>query len=153
MLFLKGLCAVMKRPAVAFAMVIAAGQIAGCNHVRQEDLTAWEGQPVELLDKQPIFLTMHLVRTVTADGTEIRNYVNGAAVGSCDGGGTVARGGFVNSATYSQFSSCIARFAACNNIFYIKDGHVLRYSPIGTGGARCQTNEATNPNFSGAANI
>jgi hypothetical protein len=143
----------MKRLAVALPLFIAAGQIAGCNHVRQEDLTAWEGQPVELLDKQPIFLTMHSVRTVTADGTEIRNYVNGAAVGSCDGGGAVVRGGFVNSATYSQFSSCIARFAACNNIFYIKDGHVLRYSPIGTGGARCYTNDATNPNFSGAANI
>ena len=134
---MKGFCAVMKKLAFVVAIEIAAGHIAGCNHVRQEDLTAWEGQPVELLDKQPIFLTMHLVRTVTADGTEIRNYVNGAAVGSCDGGGAVARGGFVNSATYSQFSSCVARFAACNNIFYIKDGHVLRYSPIGTGGARC----------------
>ena len=52
------------------------------------------------------------VRTMTADGTEIRNYVNEAAVGSCGGGGSVFSGGFVNSATYSQFSSCLARFAA-----------------------------------------
>jgi hypothetical protein len=72
--------------------------------------------------------------TMTADGTEIRNYVNEAAVGSCGGGGFVFSGGFVNSATYSQFSSCVARFAACN-IFYIKSGGVLRYTPIGTGGA------------------
>ncbi|MGO9237542.1 MAG: hypothetical protein ACLP4V_26955 [Methylocella sp.] len=40
-------------------------------------LEAWAGQPVELLDKQPVFLTMQSVRTMTADGTEIRNYVNG----------------------------------------------------------------------------
>ena len=150
----------MTNLAFAVALATVVGPIAGCArahqdepHVRQEDLTAWEGQPVELLDKHLVFLTMRSVRTVTADGTEIRNYVNGAAVGACDGGGAVVQGGFVNSATYSQFSSCIARFAACNNIFYVKSGHVLRYAPIGTGGARCYTNEATNPNFSGAANI
>jgi len=141
----------MKRLAVVLALVIAAGQIAGCAHVRQEDLTAWEGQPVELLDKHPVFFTMRSVRTITADGTEIRNYVNGLG-GKCVDS-TAVYGGVVNSATYSQFSSCVAHVAACNNIFYVKDGHVLRYSPIGTGGARCYTNDATNPNFSGAANI
>ena len=142
----------MKRLAVALALVIAAGQIAGCAHVRPEDLTAWEGQPVELLDKHPVFLTMRSVRTVTADGTEIRNYVNGIG-GECIESSAVVSGGVVNSATYSQFSSCVAHVRACNNIFYIKDGRVLRYAPIGTGGGRCYTNEATNPNFSGAANI
>jgi hypothetical protein len=86
---------------------------------------------------------MRSVRTMTADGTEIRNDVNEAAVGSCGGSGSVFSGGFVNSATYSQFSSCVARFAACNNIFYIKSGHVLRYTPIGTGGAHCYTSTAT----------
>ena len=143
----------MKKLALAVSLAIATGPLAGCAHVRQEDLVAWEGQPVDLLDKHPVFLTMRSVRTVTGDGTEIRNYVNGAAVGACDGGGTVFTGGFVNSATYSQFSSCVARFAACNNIFYIKSGHVLRYSPIGTGGMHCYTNEATSPNFTGTANV
>jgi hypothetical protein len=134
-------------------IVAAVLSLAGCAHVRQEDLDAWVGQPVDLLDKQPVFLTMQSVRTMTADGTEIRNYVNGAAVGSCNGGGSVSSGGFVNSATYSQFSSCVARLAACNNIFYIKDGRVQRYTPIGTGGMRCYTNEAGRPNFSGPANV
>jgi hypothetical protein len=78
---------------------------------------------VSVLDKQPIFLTMRSVRTVTADGTEIRNYVNGASVSSCGGGGDVFSG-TVNSATYDDFSSCIARAAASNNIFYVKDGIV-----------------------------
>ena len=138
---------------LAVAIVIAAGQIAGCNHVRQEDLTAWEGQPVELLDKHPVFLTMHSVRTVTADGTEIRNYVNGTASGRVIEAALLSEAASSIPATYSQFSSCVAHVRACNNIFYIKDGRVLRYAPIGTGGARCYTNEATNPNFSGAANI
>jgi len=144
---------VIKKLAFAVSLASAAGPLAGCAHVRQEDLDAWVGQPVELLDKHPVFLTMQPIRTMTADGTEIRNYVNGAAVGACNGGGNISGSGFVNSATYSQFSSCIARFAACNNIFYIKGGHVERYTPIGTGGMRCYTNEATSPNFSGPANV
>lgn len=126
--------------------------IAGCAHVRQEDLASWVGQPVDMLDKQPVFLTMRSVRTVTADGTEIRNYVNSAAIELCSGGGAIYSG-FVNSATYSQWSSCVARFAACNNIFYIKNGCVERYTPIGTGGMRCYTNDAARPDFSGSANI
>jgi hypothetical protein len=31
---------------------------------------------VSILEKQPVFLTMPVVRTTTSDGTEIRNYVN-----------------------------------------------------------------------------
>ena len=30
-------------------------------------------------------------------------------------------------ATYDSFSSCMQTFAACNNIFYIKDGYVQQY--------------------------
>jgi hypothetical protein len=56
--------------------------VAGCMTVHQEDLASWEGAPVSALDAHPIFLTMQKVQTVTADGTEIRNYVNGAAVGA-----------------------------------------------------------------------
>jgi len=40
----------------------------------------------------------------------------------------------------------------CNNIFYIKSGHV-RYSPIGTGGARCYTNDATTRTFQAQRHI
>ena len=55
--------------------------------------------------------------------------------------------------TYSQFTNCMQTFAACNNIFYIKDGVVTQYSPIGTGGMRCYTNEQLRPGFVGAADI
>jgi hypothetical protein len=103
----------------------------------------------------PIFLTMHLVRTVTPDGTEIRNYVNSGMASSCSGGGfgTASGGGFLNTAQYNSFSNCMARQTACNNMFFIKHGIVERYTPIGSGGARCMTTAQLRPGFTGVANI
>src|SRR5262249_25712874 len=123
--------------------------------VREADLQAWVGRPVADLDKHPIFLTMRVVRTRTADGTEIRNYVNGRNISSCSAGGigSTIFGTTVDMETYSKFSNCMRAFAACNNIFYIKNGLVTQYSPIGTGGQRCYTNETLRPGFTGAANI
>jgi hypothetical protein len=39
----------------------------------------------------------------------------------------------------------------CNNLFYIKDGRVLRYTPVGSGGARCFTDERMRPGFQRAS--
>jgi len=50
--------------------------------VHDEDVNAWAGRPVSDLDKHPIFVTIPAVRTATPDGTEIRNYVNGANTAS-----------------------------------------------------------------------
>ena len=91
--------------------------LSGCASVHKEDLDAWEGAPVAVLDAHPIFLTMPVVRTKTSDGTEIRNYVNSANVSTCTGGGGVRvgpqqRGRFsdlVDTATYSSFSNCMQR--------------------------------------------
>ena len=44
-------------------------------------------------------------------------------------------------------------FAACNNIFYINSGVVTQYTPIGTGGMRCYTDERLRPGFASATNI
>jgi hypothetical protein len=127
---------------IAFAI---AGAVSGC--VNKADLDAWKGVPVADLDKHPFFLTVPVVRTVASDGTEIRNYVNGQNVASCSGGGFV--GGPVDMATYSSFSSCMQKFRACNNIFYIKDGRVQRYVATGTGGAICYTDETVRPGYQG----
>ena len=126
--------------------------LAGCVGVRQVDVDAWAGRPVLDLEVHPFFLTVPVVKTVASDGTEIWNYVNGANIGGCYGAGSINLG-YVNSAQYSEFSSCVAKFAACNNIFYIKDATVLRYSPIGTGGMRCMTNASLQPGFKGTVNI
>jgi hypothetical protein len=142
----------MRAVVATLLIIIASSFISGCQTVHQEDLVAWEGAPVSALDTHPLFLTMPVVKTVAADGTEIRNYVNGMSVGSCGGGGSVY-GGFVNMATYQQYSSCASRFAACNNIFYIKNGRIVRYTPIGSGGARCRTDPTLRPGFSGTTNF
>lgn len=116
----------------------------GC--VNQADLDSWNGQPSYLLDRHPVFLTMQLVRTMTPDGIEVRNYVNGGNISRCGGGGAVYGSDTV---TYSQFSSCVQSFAACNNIFYIRAGTVLQYTPVGSGGARCYTDSSLRPGMSG----
>jgi clan AA aspartic protease (TIGR02281 family) len=118
--------------------------------VHQEDLQSWVGRPASDLDNQPFWGTIPSVRTRTSDGTEIRNYVNGPNVASCSGGGTVFAE-YVDIATYRQFSNCMQSFAACNNIFYIRRGVVTQYSPIGTGGTRCYTDERGRPDFGVAA--
>ena len=130
---------------------VVAVLLAGCA-VRQVDLDAWVGQPVLALETHPVFLTIPVVKTQASDGTQIWNYVNGANVGQCAGASSIF-GTTVDYATYAQFSTCMQRFAACNNIFFIRDGKVLKYTPIGTGGVRCYTNEKLQPGFSGAANI
>lgn len=134
-----------------FAFALLTG-LAACATVRQVDLDAWVGQPVAALETHPVFITVPVVKTVASDGTEIWNYVNGTNLGQCAGGGSVW-GATLNYAAYSQFASCVQRFAACNNIFYIRDGKVLRYTPVGTGGVRCYTTEQLQPQFRGPTNI
>jgi hypothetical protein len=106
--------------------------------VRVEDTAAWVGQPVAQLDLHPFFNTLPVEVRRAADGTEIRNYVNGGNVASCFQNATVT--GFSTNAVYGSGSGfCSTRFQACNNIFYIRDGRVIRYVPTGSGGAICYT--------------
>jgi hypothetical protein len=136
----------------SIAALLLMSTVSGCATVRQADLDAWVGQPVAALETHPIFLTIPAVKTRASDGTEIWNYVDGANLGQCTGGGNIF-GTTLDYATYSRFSTCVHRFAACNNIFYIRNGKVEKYTPIGTGGARCYTTEQLQPGFSGPTNI
>lgn len=61
--------------------------------------------------------------------------------------------GTIDSATYNTFSECMQAFAACNNIFYIKNGYVQQYVAIGTGGVRCLTTAELRPGYRGSANL
>lgn len=126
--------------------------LAGCASVRQEDMDAWIGQPVVALETHPVFATMRLVRTRASDGSEVRNYINGTVVSSCSGGGNISAG-IVDFASYNSFMSCMHQHPACNNIFHLKEGKIISYTPIGTGGARCFTDARAKPNFRGAANL
>jgi hypothetical protein len=120
--------------------------------VHEEDTQSWAGRPVADLEKHPVFLTMSVARTRTSDGTEIRNYLNGRAVTSCSGGGTVFRG-VLNSTDYNNFTTCMQQVPTCNNLFYVKSGIVTQYVPIGIGGARCYTDERTRPGFSAPTDV
>lgn len=107
--------------------------VAGCATVRQEDLDAWVGAPVEALDTHSFFVTIPMIRTHTESGIEIRNYANGRDVAQCLGNATAyGNGGFVNA---NAFSTCSNNRIVCNNLFYIKDGKVVEYAPTG----RCKT--------------
>lgn len=130
--------------------VIALLTISGC--VRQVDLDSWVGQPVIALETHPIFLSIPVVKTQASDGTEIWNYVNSVNIGHCSGGGSIY-GGLVDYGTYTAYSNCVQRAGACNNIFFIRDGKIIKYTPIGSGGVRCYTTKKLQPEYSGATNI
>ena len=125
--------------------------LSSCATVREEDTAAWVGRPVSDLEKHPVFLTMQLVRTQASDGTQIWNYVNARSYGSCSRGGSVFAGS-VDFAMYNSFTSCMSGIAACNNIFYVKNGVVQQYTPVGSGGALCYTDARAKPGFSGPTN-
>ena len=95
---------------------------------------------------------MQVVKTVASDGTEIRNYINGRNVASCSRNGAVYAG-VLDYASYQEFTSCMSGFTVCNNIFYIKNGIVTGYTAIGTGGARCFTDERARPGYHSATNL
>jgi hypothetical protein len=115
---------------VAFTFCVI---LSSCLTVRPEDRQSWTGRPVADLEKHPLFLTMALVRTRTSDGVEIRNYLNSRGVTTCSSGGAVFRD-VLNSTEYSNFANCMQNVLACSNLFYISNGVVTEYVPIGSGG-------------------
>jgi hypothetical protein len=129
------------RPKMKRALIIAL-VLAAC--VREEDLKAWEGQPVAALDLHPFFMTLPVEVRKAADGTEVRNYVNGTNVSSCFGNAQAnSLGGYTTYTTGNTF--CSTQFNACNNIFYIRNGRVIKYAPTPSGGAICRTDERVRP--------
>lgn len=123
--------------------------LAGCSLVRQADLNAWPGTPVVELEKHPVLRTMRLVKTRASDGTEIWNFVNSAKLARCSS----ITDDYLDDDNYLGFINCVKREAACNNIFYVKNGIVERYTPVGSGGAICYTNQTLQPGYRGPVNI
>ena len=127
------------------ALAIMGLILGGCaGLVRQSDLDSWVGQPVAALDQQSFFLTLPMIRTKSSGGVEIRNYVNGRNVRSCFGS-AYSYGTYTSYSNYSATATCVGKKAACNNIFYIKNGKVLEYRPTGSGGAICFTDSRVLP--------
>lgn len=126
-----------------FLVLMVAMVLAGCaaKVVRQQDLDAWVGMPIEALDTHSLFITVPLYKTRTESGIEIRNYANGKSSESCYSNGGAIRnpsGKYVSASTFTQ---CSSDRVVCNNIFYIKDGKVLEYAPTG----QCMTDDTVRP--------
>jgi hypothetical protein len=119
---------------VAFLTLIVVS-IFGCGSVRQQDLDAWVGVPVEALDTQSFFLTLPMIKTVTDSGVEIRVYPNKRAIGGCGSFGSVSY------ATFQSFQSCSAQLVGCDSIFYIKNKKIIEYKVVG----QCKTDERVRP--------
>jgi hypothetical protein len=116
----------------------------GCRTVRPTDLDAWMNVPVEALDTHSLFITVPVIKTVTDSGIEIRDYVNKVNVGRCFGNGQGTRsygGQYVSYANYNAFTSCSSSMVGCDNIFYIKNGKVIEYKPVG----KCFTDDRVRP--------
>lgn len=123
---------------VALTVSLAA-VVVGCTTVRQQDLDAWVGMPVEALDTHSLFITVPMYRSITSSGIEIRNYANGADVAQCFSNASGSKTGkYVNA---NAFTTCSSDRIVCNNIFYIKHGKVIEYAPTG----RCYTDETVQP--------
>lgn len=129
----------VRRMTLLTAVILA---LAAC--VREQDLEAWQGVSVERLDRHPFFITLPVEVRKLDDGTEIRNYVNGANVGDCFNNASATSLGSP-SVLVTGSSFCSTRFAACNNIFYIKNGIVQNYVPTASGGAACFTDSRVTP--------
>lgn len=116
----------------------AAASLFGCATVRQQDLSAWEGVPVEALDTHPVFLSMPMYKTFSDSGMEIRNYANSEKSEQCFASVGGHHGKHTN---YSAFMTCSENRLVCNNLFYIQDRKVVRYTPTGN----CYTDDSVRP--------
>jgi hypothetical protein len=121
-----------------FLICAAAASLLGCATVRQQDLNAWAGAPVESLDTHPVFISMPVYKTFTDSGMEIRNYTNSQKSEECF---TSVGGHHGKHANYSGFMSCSENKLVCNNIFYIQDHKIVRYAPTGN----CYTDDSVRP--------
>ncbi len=133
----------------SLCILLSLGLLGGCVGTRsplvnQSDLDAWVGVPVIALDTHSLFLTVPMVKTMTDSGVEIRNYVNKRGVSSCGGSGFGTLnlpGSTLSYSNFNAFQNCTSGMVGCDNIFYILDGKIIEYKPVG----RCYTNEAVRP--------
>lgn len=107
--------------------------------VRQIDLDAWRSVPVQALDNHSFFSTVPMIRMKTAAGVEIRNY---ASRSNADGWSVAldkSLGTFVNAEAFQARANA---WEGCNNFFYIENGRVTKYAPLGP---TCFTNDSVRP--------
>lgn len=118
----------------------ALATLVGCATVRQQDLDAWAGVPVQALDAHPLFASMPMYKTLTDSGVEIRNYANSKDFEQCFASRGIHHGSSRHTG-YADFISCSENHIICNNLFYIENAKVIRYAPTGN----CYTDDSVRP--------
>ncbi len=127
---------------ILFMPILLCCALGGCLHnkdVRRDDLNAWKGVPVEELESHYMFSQIHMVKTLQDSGLEIRDYMNKQGINSCDKYGLI--NGYMSPENFDAFSNCTSQLIGCDNIFYIRDGKVLKYTPVGL----CFTDDTSRP--------
>ena len=137
----------MKTSHKIISLITLALFINGCAKmtVRQEDLDSWVGVSVEELDTHSFFLTLPVSKTITESGIEIRVYSNKQNVSSCFDTGNIDGKAYSNDASFTAIQNCSSQIRGCDNIFYIKDGIVKEYKPVGTPRGICMTDASLQP--------
>ncbi len=133
----------MKQALALTTMAALAIAATGCaSHAPQQaDLDAWQGLPVEALDLHSLFIGMPQVRTRASSGVEIRDYMDKSSIGSCDAFSVGINHHYMSYGNFTALQSCTSRLLGCDNIFYIRDGKVLEYKPVG----QCRIDDRYHP--------
>ncbi len=99
--------------------------------VKQEDLNAWKGVDLIELETHPLFTTLPFTKRLLSDDSELHIFNNSRTASvncnhdkflnttSCSGGDTIT----------------------CSNQFFVKNGKVIEYRPVG----KCYTDCSTRP--------
>lgn len=128
------------------------------NKTSHRDISKWHYVPVKALDEHPVWKERAILKTVTSKGKEIRVYMNSTGTGhmsQCMLGYNLAapcaikyhpctkKTGVVSEKELNDFLVCSDsdKVQGCNNVFYIEDGIVSRYIPVG----HCITNDELTP--------
>ena len=126
-------------PLTALLLCHALSGCADNKEVHRFELISWNGVAVEELDNHYMFSKIHMVKTLTDTGIEIRDYMNKPGINSCDKYGLV--NGYMSFSDFMAFKGCTSLLTGCDNNFYIRNGKVIKFEPVGN----CYTDEFSRP--------
>ena len=121
--------------------IVLMGVLAGCasSSGRQQDLSVWQGLPVEALDTHSLWTTIPMNQVIKKNHTEIRNYTQSKPFTHCTAGGSGGAGGRIMANNALQ--TCTTETFVCEYTFYINHGTIERFESKGD----CFTDESLQP--------
>jgi hypothetical protein len=105
--------------AIVIAVVLSAEGLRVTHAESQSVMEEWLDKPTVALDTNTALGALRLVRTVTADGLELRTYSKKKNISSC-----IPSTEMLSASQWKMFQECSAKLRGCDIRFIIKDGHV-----------------------------